>query len=117
MKRLFIYLLFILTSVLPMAPVLITGCTTSQERKVYNSLYSVGASVDASYKSYLDLVIQGKLATNDVPRISGYYADFQRIFAAAVAANGVNKNALPSPEVSSAASRITSAITQAKGLK
>lgn len=91
------------------------GCSTSQQRKAYNSLYSIGQTVDSAYKSYLDLVVSGKVATNDVPKISGYYADFQRTYGLAVSVAATTKSALPSPEVSSTANRILSAITQAKG--
>lgn len=120
MKAIKSSLLCLLLCCISISPVIIVpaiapGCTTSQQRTTYNSLYSIGQTVDSAYKSYLDLVVTGKVGTNDVPRISGYYADFQRAYGLAVSFAAANKNAPPSPEVSSAANRIMSAITQAKG--
>lgn len=116
MKSLKTVLLLVALTVLPLAPVVIApGCSTSAERKAYNSLYSIGQTVDSAYKSYLDLVVAGKVATNDVPKISGYYADFQRAYGLSVSVVATAGNVPPSPEVSSAANRILSAITQAKG--
>ena len=116
MKSIKSALLGVLLCSIVLSPIVIVpACSTSQQRQAYNSLYTVGQTVDSAYKSYLDLVVNGKVATNDVPRISGYYADFQRAYGLAVGVVATAKNVPPSPEVSSAANRILSAITQAKG--
>lgn len=91
------------------------GCSTSGQRKAVNTLFAVGQSVDAAYKSYLDLVVAGQVKTNDVPRISQQYLAFQHAFSAAITLSTLNTNAPPSPELANAASQILLAIQAAKG--
>lgn len=91
-----------------------TGCSTSQQRTVVNSLFTTGQTVDAAYRSYLDAVIAGKVPTNDVPRISQQYQVFQNAFTLAVAASTLNKTAPPSPEMANAASQLLLSIDAAK---
>lgn len=93
---------------------LVTGCNTTQQRQAINSLYTVGESVDAAYKSYLDGVVAGRIATNDVPQISQQYALFQSAFSLALAASTISSNAPPTPEMSNAASQLILSIQAAK---
>lgn len=71
--------------------------------------------MDAAYKSYLTLVIQGVIKTNDVPNISKQYALFQAAFGEAVTVSTLSSNAPPSPELANTASQLQLAISAAKG--
>lgn len=92
----------------------VTGCSTSAQRKTVMGLFATGQSVDTAYRSYLDLVVSGQVKTNDLPKVSQQYREFQAAFAAAVLIAGMNTNAPPSPELMNAASQVTLAITAAK---
>lgn len=98
----------------PLIFVPMTGCSTSQQRQTINTLYSVGQTTDAAYKSYLDLVVAGKVPTNSVPGVSARYAEFQQAFSAAIVLSTLNTNAPPTPAVTAAAANLTSAIAVAK---
>ena len=98
-------------------PVVFTACTTSQQRISYNSLYSVGKSVDVAYRSYLDLVLAGKVKTNSVPAISKQYNEFQQAFGAAVVVLTLNTNAPASTAITAQASELIGNIAKAKEAK
>lgn len=70
----------------------ISACNTTQQRTAYTSIAVAETIATASVNSYFDLVIQGLVPTNDVPRISKSYNAFQQsaILAAAIAQNGTN---------------------------
>lgn len=74
--------------------VAIVGCTTSQQSTAFKTIASTEATVNAAHDTYQSLVIKGALPTNDVPKISKLYNDFQS--AELVALDGVqfNTNAL-----------------------
>jgi hypothetical protein len=93
------------------------GCSSTQQRQTVNTLFTVGQGVDAAYKSYLDLVVAGKIPTNDVPAISQRYQQFQQVFSAAIAASALSTNAPPSPLVAAQAAQVTQAIDIAKQRK
>lgn len=95
----------------------ITGCasrSTSSQRTAFNSLYTVGQTVDAAYKSYLDGVVAGQVATNDVPQVSQNYLLFQNAYALAVAAAAMSSNAPPTADVLNAQSQLLLSIQAAK---
>lgn len=95
-----------------------TACRApSAQRVTYNSLYSVGRTVDAAYRSYLDLVLAGQVSTNKVPAISRQYNEFQAVFGTAVALAASNTNAPPEPRVAAQAASLTAAIADARGSK
>jgi len=93
-----------------------TGCarTVTQERKTFNSLYTLGASVDTSYKAYIDLVIAKQLPTNAVPAVSRDYANFQATFTAALVITEGNKDALAPASVEAAAGQFNATLSAAK---
>jgi hypothetical protein len=49
----------------------------SQQQLSFNTIYTVETTATATYDSYVSLVAQGKLPTNDVPRISKLFNKFQ----------------------------------------
>jgi hypothetical protein len=93
----------------------VSGCVNqSQQRQVVNTLFTTGQTVDAAYRAYLDSIISGVTPTNSLPRISKQYADFQTIFASAIAVAALSSNVPPSPEVLNASSQLILSINAAK---
>jgi ABC-type phosphate/phosphonate transport system permease subunit len=115
MKRFDSILAAILLTVAVAIPVsTFSGCSTTQQRQTFNTVYSVGRTVDTAYKSYLDLVIAGALQTNGVPDIARQYSAFQTAFGAAVLVVTLNTNAPAPPELITAAANLTMQIEAAK---
>jgi hypothetical protein len=98
---------------------IIVGCTTTQQTKLYNSLYTTEASVSAAIDSYDTLVIRGQLPTNDVPRVSHVFNLFQASFLVAVDAAKYNTNAITPPALAVEAQDVINLIQtiKAKGVK
>jgi hypothetical protein len=90
------------------------GCTTSEQRKTVNTIATLGYTVDASYKAYLDLIVRGKLKTNSVPAVARSYELFQSAFNSALVVAALNTNTPPSVELSKAAAQLQSSIQTAK---
>lgn len=90
------------------------GCQTAQ-KVVYTTLYSAEKATVSAYDSYLDLVIAGKVPTNDVPTISREFNAFQASMQAAIVAANFNTNAPVSPQLISASQAIIVDIQTAKG--
>lgn len=114
MRKLFTSVILALALAIPLT-VVVTGCTTTQQRKTVNTLFTLGQTVDAAYKSYLDMVVTGKLPTNNVPSVSARYSEFQTAFNAAVTLSTMQTNAPPSPVVQAAAANVLSAVKLSKG--
>ena len=98
------------------ALVLIVGCA-SQSKTTYNTLASVQIATAGAYSAYLDLVIQGKLATNSVPIISQDYTVFQSVWNSAVRVASLGVQAPPTAPVIATAAKVTTDIAVAKGAK
>jgi len=114
MKRLLGSICVAFALLLPISAIL-TGCKTpTAQRQAFNSVYSVGAAVDASYRAYLDLVISGQLKTNSVPSVSAYYNAFQNSFRAASLLVVMNTNVPPTADLITRAALVTSKIEAAK---
>ncbi len=63
----------------------LTACVhMTPEKKVVNSLYSIGKTVNTAYACYTDQVLAGRVPTKSFPVISGYYKSFQLVFSNAV---------------------------------
>lgn len=94
MKRLFLAFLLL---ALPVAPVGLTGmtCSTGQQRVTYNTLASVGLSVNSAYAAYSDQVVQGRATFS--PTVAQRYSEFQSAYAVAVSAAQVG-TAAPAPQ-------------------
>lgn len=92
----------------------VSGCSTSQQRKTVNTIASLGYTVDAAVKSYFDLVVAGKVATNDVPTVAKSYSLFQVAYNTALTVAALNTNAPPSVDLNNAASQTLLTITAAK---
>lgn len=96
MKKLFASLAIAFAVLLPAAAIFTACQSPSAQRTAFNTVYSVGKTVDAGYRSYLDLVVAGKVPTNGVPKIAREYDAFQSAFRAASLLVVLNTNA-PAP--------------------
>ena len=106
--------LTLLTLTTTLLLLLSNGCATPQKTAV-NTLATVGATANAAYESYLQLVVQGQLPTNDLPKVTAYYRDFQASFGVATASAHYATNAtLSNPELTGALEKLTSAIATIK---
>lgn len=94
---------------------LLPSCTQPQSAVTFNTLYSVEKSTLAAYDSYVGLVIDGKVGTNDLPTISRAFNNFQVAMQAAADLANHNTNALAPQSVLDAAAKVTTAIAQTKG--
>ncbi len=84
------------------------GCKSSAQKIAGNTIYSIDKVAVTSYDAYLSLVIKGSLPTNDVPKVSKAFNQFQA--AVTIAYDGVqyNTNALaPSALVQESTDLIT----------
>lgn len=90
------------------------GCASMT---AYKSLGATELTVSSAYTAYTDLVIQGKVPTNDVPRVSHAFNSFQAGMSAAVIAAQFNTNAPSNQTIQILAQNVTDAIAQAKLVK
>lgn len=95
-----------------LAVAILVGCATN---KTFQTLSATEQAVDIGYRAYMDLVIQGKLKTNNVPVIAHAYNDFQATMKAAVLLSQSNTNAPASQSVLDAASDILVTIAKEEG--
>jgi hypothetical protein len=93
MKRLLQTLALVAICLSPVV-VSMTGCTTTQTRYAYNSLYTVEHVTHDAYSGYIDSVIARQTSTNGVPQVSSVYNKFQASFLVVLSAAQFNTNAL-----------------------
>lgn len=93
MKKLFAIWPLILALALAPTPLLIQGCSTTQQRQAYNTIYSLERAAMAAYDSYMTGVIRGEIRTNDVPQVSKSFNVFQASMLVALDAAEFNRNA------------------------
>ena len=55
----------------------IVGCTTTSQRNVYNTIFSVEQTATLGVDDYFTLVIKGTVTTNGVPVVAKGFNDFQ----------------------------------------
>ena len=111
MKRLF--LAFLLLAI-PLSPVGMTGmsCKPTQLRVTYNTLATVGQTVNTAYAAYLDQVVAGK-AKYSQP-LATDYNKFQALYNTAVQAASMNLQAPASTELEQLGQSIIAAIQTLK---
>ena len=93
------------------------GCTTSQQRVTFNTLYSIEQGTTSALDGYDSLVIQGKISTNDVPKVSAAYNKFQTAFLVALDAARYNTNAIAPPSLVVESEDVVNLINSLKGSK
>lgn len=89
----------------------------SQSRKLYQSLATVEVVTTGAFASYLDLVVTGKVRTNDVPVVSADYNTFKQVWSAAVVVAQWDTNSVAPANVTSASTKVLTDINNAKGEK
>lgn len=109
MKRLLLAL-FLIVAFCPA----MTCHNPTQQKLTVNTLTSLHQVVDASLNGYLDLVVAGKVRTNDVPRVLTSYGQFQGAYNAALVFALGNTNAVPPQYVVDAAASFSTTLTSAK---
>lgn len=96
------------------AVTLIVACTTTQQRVVYNSLYTIETGTTSAYDAFLDQVVSGKVAVQKVPPVAHAYNDFQVGMSVAIVAAQYNWVASAPTNVTALATRVLTEITNAK---
>lgn len=114
LKKYLLPILFAMALAVPAVPLVLTSCSTSQQRITYNTLASVGMTVNSTYSGYLDGVVQGKVGTNDVPRVSVLYNQFQAAYAVAISAAQFNPTNIAPQNVVDLATQIVNLIATIK---
>ena len=114
LKKYLLPLLFAMALAVPAVPLVLTSCTTSQQRITYNTLASVGMSVNSAYSGYLDGVVSGKVGTNNVPKVSVLYNQFQAAYAVAISAAQFNPTNIAPQNVVDLANQVVSFIATLK---
>ena len=77
--------------------VIVTSCKTSQKTLAYKTLAVVAQTVDASLKSYADLVVAGKVDQETQVKVADAKGRYEIAFKAAVAAARGNLQS-PTPD-------------------
>lgn len=88
----------------------VVGCVTP----AHKSLYAVGKAVDVSVTVYFDLVVKGLVRTNDVPKVSKAYNQFQFVFSNAVVLVRMDSKAPPDTNVIASAGRVLNIVAEAQ---
>lgn len=97
------------------APIITTGCRTPSSQKIaVNTLYSLHKTADVAMDSYLDLIVQNKITTNNLGRVLKAYDDFQVTYRLAVVIVIGDTNATAPATVLAAASNLAKEISAAK---
>lgn len=81
-------------------------CSPSQNKLTYNTLASTEDATSKAYSSYMTLVLQAKIPTNNVPTVANDFRTFQTVMSAAVTLAAGNTNAIATPEVTAASIKV-----------
>lgn len=77
------------------------ACKYPPQRLAYNTIATELATVNSSYAAYVELVLLGKVKTNDFPKVTRAYETFQKSAQIAIELANFNTNAIAPPSVSS----------------
>jgi len=92
-------------------------CNQNQQTATFNTLYSLEKSTVAAYDGYLAAVLAGQARTNEVPKISHAFNDFQAAMVLAADTDQAGTNALAPPALVAQSADLLNLITVAKGAK
>lgn len=84
---------------------------------VYKTINSVELATNAAVGGYFDLVVSGQVRTNEVPKVTKAYDQFQIAIRKAIDAAQFNKNAPATPELIAQSTEILNTIAKEKGVK
>lgn len=73
------------------------GCTTTQNRITYQTLYGIGLATSKSYQAYNDLVVAGKIPASTLEPMCKIWDKYRVAYIAAVDVAKTNLNA-PAPQ-------------------
>ena len=96
-----------------LALLVLVGCMTAG-RTAYTTLAAIEATTTQAYRSYLDFVVAGQIATNNVPYISKDYNIFKMVWGQAVAVAQWNTNAAAPSDVINASAKVILGVSTAK---
>lgn len=91
---------------------LFVACNTTQQRTAANTLGAIHATVDAAVDGYFAATIKGLAPTNDIPKVSHAYTDFQKAYVLAVDLAQNNTNALVDVNLQQEAADLISLVGQ-----
>jgi len=92
-----------------------TGCqSASVQKQSANILYTLHKTADLALDDYLDLVVNGVIKTNSIPKVMSAYASFQLAYAGAVAQVASSSNAVPPKAVMDSAAAFASIVSDAR---
>jgi hypothetical protein len=75
-------------------PVVLSGCTTSQQTVAGKSLYTLEHTTTSAYDAYAIGVIKGTIPTNSLPQVSAKFNQFQAGMTLAITLAQNNTNAI-----------------------
>lgn len=101
----------ILSCFLLLALLYLAGCASAG----YRAVNVVGHTTDAAVKSYFDLVLAGLVPTNDVPKISKAYDEYQSLYRIAIRVARLNPNTPPDTNLTARSRALLHAVAEAKG--
>lgn len=91
-----------------------TGCNTTVQQTAFPRLYAVEVATTAAYDAYVRSVLLGKVATNDLPRVSKAFNTFQASALVALDTVSFNTNALCPPTISTLSQDVLNLISIAQ---
>lgn len=102
--------------ILPLlALLLLSACQNTPQKNAVNTLTTIGMTANDSYEAYLGQVLSGSIPTNDVPKVTAVYREFQASFGAAAAASHFATNTtFATPELAGFLTKLQVAIDTAR---
>lgn len=89
----------------------LSGCAGGPQRKAVNTLATVQTVTVGAYDAYVAEVVAGRAPTNDLPRVSQRFNQFQAAFRVALDGVQFNTNALAPPNVNTLSGDLLNLIT------
>lgn len=103
--------LFLPLILLPLLLLALPACKTTPQKAAVNSLAVIGHAGNDAYDAYLQSVFQGTVPTNDVPKVTALYRQFQASYSfAASAAHFATNATLANPELMEVLNKLQSTI-------
>jgi hypothetical protein len=113
MKKLLSLFVGAMLLIAPVATVIVIapGCTMTQNRITYQTLYGIGKATHNAYQGYLDLVVAGKIPATSLERIGKIWDRYRVSYIAAVDAAKLNMNSPAPQDVIDLSNSVIAAVT------
>lgn len=87
-RKIRILLVALMCYIVPITTITTTqvGCSTTQKRVAYNSVYSIAISVDSSMKAFAELYVKGEVSKDTWEKVKSYHARYQEVLKLSVEA-------------------------------